>query len=93
MTIHINKNTLAKIKIVNLNHFDLRGDLENNNIYDTKLVAQGYVGNRPNYFEGDFHEDDTWAIDCYTSDGMEVTSYLYVSEKEYKEDLEILTLP
>lgn len=88
--IHINKHSTEGIMIEALNHLVLQGDLENGNIHDTKLVAQGYVGNRPSNFTEDFHEDDTWAIDCYTSDGMEAEIYLYTSESEYEEDLEIL---
>lgn len=74
-----------------INTFNLRSDLENDNIHDTLLVSKGYVGNRPTGFKGAFHEDDTWAID-YISNGLMVDSYLYTSEKEYLEDLKLLGL-
>ena len=79
-----------------LNHLDLRSDFENEEeepLIFTYLVASGYVGNRPNDFEGDFHEDDTWAIDQWDED-KEVLyqSFLYSSEFEYKQDCEILNL-
>ena len=47
-----------------LNSLDLRSDLENNNIHDTVLRFEEYVGNRPSDCEDEFHEDDTWAVDC-----------------------------
>ena len=87
--IYITESFLDNISYGNINNLDLRSDIENANIYGTKLVPQGYVGNRPTDFIGE-HEDDTWAIDCYTSDGMEVESYLYTSEFEYNEDIKIL---
>lgn len=78
--IHVTKKFMDSVEFGILNNLDLRSDIENNNIYDTKLIPQGYVG------------VGTWAIDCFTSDGMEVCSYLYTSELEYNEDVEILTL-
>ena len=91
-TIHVTKKFMGNVQYDHLNNLDLRSDLENNNIFATKLVGQGYVGNRPSNFEGSFHEDDTWAIDCHINDGSEVENYLYISEHEYNEDIEILTL-
>jgi hypothetical protein len=73
-----------------INSLDLRGDLENGNITDCVLKPEGYVGNRPTEFDGDLHEDDTWAIDCLLEDGTVINSYLYVSEFEYNQDVEIL---
>lgn len=88
--IHTTKNFFDNVNANLINNLDLRSDIENENIFGCNLYPQGYVGNRPSDFKGDFHEDDTWAIDCYTEDGMEVESYLYSSEFEYKEDLESL---
>jgi hypothetical protein len=73
-----------------LNSSDLKKDLWNNNIHDTVLRFEEYVGNRPSDCEDEFHEDDTWAIDCLTKDGQCVTSYLYVSQYEYNQDYELL---
>lgn len=73
-----------------LNSLDLRSDLENSNITGCVLRTEGYVGNRPTDFKEDRHEDDTWAIDCITEDGEPFTSYLYVSESEYDQDVKVL---
>ena len=73
-----------------LNSLDLRSDLENNNIHDTVLRFEEYVGNRPSDCEDEFHEDDTWAVDCFTEDGQVVSSYLYVSKYEYNQDYKLL---
>ena len=90
--IKVNKKFINNVQQDKLNNLDLRSDIENNNIYDTVLKSQGYVGNRPSDFEGENHEDDTWAIDCFTKDGFVVDSYLYTSEYEYNEDLKLLNL-
>jgi len=87
--VHVDSVFLEGIEHDKLNSLDLRSDIENNNIFDTILKSSGYVGNRPEIFEGD-HPDDTWAIDCYTADGQEVTAYLYVSEYEYEQDLALI---
>lgn len=92
MEAHINIDTLKQIKIDHINNLHLRSDLENNNIFDCKLIPQGYVENRSEGFEGDTHEDGTWAIDCFTLDGGYVCSYLYVSELDYEQDLKLLNL-
>lgn len=84
--ISVTEDFLDKVFYSNINHLDLRSDIENANIYGTKLIPQGYVGNKLLHFE-----DASWAIDCYTDDCMEVESYLYSSEHEYNEDLKILT--
>lgn len=89
---HVNKDNIKSFKTNLLNNPNLRSDLKNNNIYDTYLVPQGYVGNRPSDFKEEYHEDDTWAIDAVTEDNLTVDSYLYVSEHEYKEDLKTLKL-
>lgn len=90
MKIHVDPVFMSEVKSDELNSFNLRSDIENNNIYDCYLVPQGYVGNRPADCEEEFHEDDTWAIDCLTNDEMVVESYLYVSEYEYNQDVELL---
>lgn len=90
MEVKVDKVFMKKIKYDRLNSLDLRSDIENNNIYGCILRAEGYVGNRPIDCDDEFHEDDTWAIDCYTEDGLCVTSYLYVSEYEYDQDLKRL---
>jgi hypothetical protein len=75
----------------NLNSLDLRSDFENNNIpVGSSFKYEGYVGNRPADFEGEEHEDDTWAIGLYDKDGNVLESYLYVSEFEYNQDVENL---
>jgi len=86
----VDKIFMSQIEYDKLNSLDLRSDIENNNIYACVLRTQGYVGNRPNDCEDEFHEDDTWAIDVLTEDGQCVTSYLYVSEFEYDEDVKLL---
>lgn len=77
-----------------INNFDLRSLLEDEgSILFTCLRAEGYVGNRPSDFEGDIHEDDTWAIAQYDTEGIVIyDSFLYSSESEYRQDLEILGL-
>ena len=90
-TIHVTGKFLDNVFYGNIYNSYLRDDIENANIYDTKLIPQGYIGNRPNDFKGDFHEDDTWAIDCFTNDGIEVTTYLYSSEFEYDNDVSMIT--
>lgn len=79
---------LLALDHVELYNSDLRADLNSRKIKGNVLRTQGYVGNRPRDFKGDFHEDDTWAIDCLDEDGIPVTSYLYVSEYEYNQDVE-----
>lgn len=88
--VHVDKVFMLGIEYDKLNSFDLRSDIENNNIFDTILRTQGYVGNRPSDCTDEFHEDDTWAIDCFINDGADVTSYLYVSEFEYRQDVELI---
>jgi hypothetical protein len=83
----IDKHLLTNLKVDEINNLDLRSDLENANIFGCVLRTQGYIGNRPRDFKGDFHEDDTWAIGCFTEDGNVVTSYLYVSQYEYNQDV------
>ena len=80
-----------------LNNLELRSDFENEEeepIIFTHLKAEGYVGNNPNYFDlGLEGEDDTWAIDQYDEDGVDLyQSFLYTSEYEYEQDCEILGL-
>lgn len=78
-----------------LNSLDLRSAFENEDepLIFTYLKAEGYIGNRPKGFIGDFHEDDTWAIDQWDEDKEVVyQSFLYTSEYEYKQDCEILGL-
>ena len=88
--IKIDKKLASNIEIDAINNLNLRSDLENNNIYLTTLIPQGYVGNRPNGYKEDFHEDDTWAIDCFKNSDVVVESYLYSSKYEYKQDLYML---
>ena len=79
------------MKIDELNNLDLRSDFENDNIGEGySFQFMGYVGNRPDGCEDEEHEDDTWAIDSYNSDGMQLESYLYNSLFEYQQDVEIL---
>jgi hypothetical protein len=68
-----------------INCLDLRSDIENDNIYDTYLIPQGAITN-----VADKQDKGTWAIDCCTSDGEVVQSYLYSSELEYNEDIIII---
>lgn len=89
MEIHIDEIFMSEVKSDELNSLDLRSDIENNNIYGCTLYPQGYVGNRPSDFEGKYPEDDTWAIDAHFEEGY-VESYLYVSEFEYNQDVELL---
>lgn len=89
MEVQIDQVFMSEIKSDKLNSLDLRSDIENNNIYGTVLRSEGYVGNRPTNFEGE-HEDDTWAIDCITEEGLAVVSYIYTSEYEYNQDVELL---
>ena len=91
MKILVNKKFMAKVQADKLNSLDLRSDIENNNIYGCILKSEGYVGNRPTDCNDEFHEDDTWAIDCLTNDGLVVDSYLYVSEYEYNQDIKLLS--
>lgn len=91
MKVSVDKALMDAIDVSEINSLALRSDLENNNIYGTVLRAEGYVGNAPEGQEGS-HEDDTWAIDCLTEDGFVVDSYLYTSELEYDEDVELLDL-
>ena len=90
MEVYVDKVFMQGIEYDKLNSSDLRSDIENNDIFDTVLRGSGYVGNRPHDCKDEFHEDDTWAIDCFINDGADVTSYLYVSELEYKQDLKLL---
>ena len=88
-------NFKDKIHYDNLNNLELRSDIENDNIgfskeYVSAFVFEGYVGNRPSDFEGEHHEDDTWAIDLH-QDSDTVESYLYSSKYEYLQDVAILT--
>lgn len=86
--INVDETFMAQIEHDKLNSLDLRSDIENNNIFGGILVSSGYVGNRPEIFNGN-HPDDTWAIDLYVNDTTE-SAYLYTSEFEYNEDLEML---
>jgi hypothetical protein len=90
MEVLVDKVFMKGIEYDKINSLDLRSDIENNNIFACVLRAEGYVGNRPADCEDEFHEDDTWAIDCLTEDGMVVGSYLYSSEFEYDEDIKLL---
>lgn len=63
-----------------LNCLSLRFAFENETIIDSDLIAAGNIHNDPS----------TWAIDCETSDGMNVGTFLYQSESEYNEDLALL---
>lgn len=89
MEILIDKTFMHKIKHDDLFNLDLRSDIENNNIYSCVLRPVDYIGNRPKEFKGQ-HEDDTWAIDCFTECGNVVGSYLYSSECEYVQDINLL---
>ena len=84
------------LKYDELNNLDLRSMFENEDeepMMFTRLRPCGYVGNRPFDFTGDFHEDDTWAIDQYDEDGEQIyESFLYTSEFEYEQDCKILGL-
>ena len=91
MEILVGKELVNNIKTDELHSLDLRNDLANNNIFACFLIPQGYIGNRPPNFVGE-HEDDTWGIDVLTEDGNCVTSYLYVSELEYDQDLKKLKI-
>lgn len=79
-----------------INNLYLRSDFENEEdepLINTYLKAEGYIGNRPTDFKGEFHEDDTWAIDQYDEDGEIVyQSFLYTSQFEYEQDCKILGL-
>ena len=86
----VTKKSLANIKVDHLNSLDLRSDLEGNRINKCTLKFEGYVGNRPTDFEGEYHEDDTWAIDVEYK-GNVIESYLYTSEYEYEQDIKTLT--
>lgn len=87
--VQVDFHFLRAIQYDKLNCFDLRSDIENNNLVGVTLVAGGYCGNRPTNWPVDKeHEDDTWAIDV--ADGQDGDSYLYTSELEYFEDLELL---
>jgi hypothetical protein len=74
-----------------LNNFELRSafeDEENEPILFTHLKAEGYVGGNTSYGKGDM-----WAIDQYDEDGVHITySFLYDSEAEYLEDVNLLKL-
>lgn len=83
-------NDIPDENVDKINSLDLRSDLENDMIIGGVLRAVGYIGNRPSSFVGDFHEDDTWAIDCNDEDGNPITSYLYVSEYEYNQDVKLI---
>lgn len=92
-SIDLTNELINNLNLNHINNLDLRSDLENDNLIGVRLVRlipQGYVGNRPSDFTGKHHEDDTWAIDCFDEDGMEVESYLYTSESEYNEDVKLL---
>jgi len=65
-----------------LNQMTLRSDLENLNIHDTYLEAEGLIHNDP----------PTWSIVCTTKDGGIVDNFFYESKSEYEEDLKILGL-
>ncbi len=88
--------TERPINYDSLNNLDLRSDFENEEdepLICTYLKAEGYVGNRPKDYDGEFHEDDTWAIDQWDEDKEQVyQSFLYTSEYEYNQDCEILGL-
>ena len=64
-----------------INHISLRLDIENENILNTLLTAEGKINESP----------ETWVIDC-ESDGMLIDSFLYGNKYEYEQDLEILGL-
>lgn len=77
------KHITGKIKDYDkLNHIELRSDIENNNIYDTYLEAEGRTLCSP----------ETFTIECHTSDDNFVAEYLYDSKTEYEYDLKILGL-
>jgi len=80
------------METVQVNNQKLYWDLVQGRIGECKLVPCGYVGNRTETYEGQFHPDDSWAIDLSTEEGMIVDSYLYTSEYEYKQDLKALKL-
>jgi hypothetical protein len=73
----IDQNIIDKI-----NHLDLRSDLENDNIYDTFLQADGKTHSSPENF----------TISCLTNDEEWVTDYHYDSKTEYEQDVKLLKL-
>lgn len=90
MEVLVDSIFMVNIELDKLNSSSLISDIKNNNILGCVLRTEGYVGNRPSNFKGEFHEDDTWAIDVIHEEGQCETSYLYVSEFEYDEDVKIL---
>lgn len=66
------------IETDHLNHFDLRSEFENGDLQLMMLSAEGKISESP----------ETWAIDHELGG-----SYLYESETEYLQDVEILGLP
>lgn len=64
----------------NLNHLDLRSDIENGNILETILFSEGKI------------TTNTWSIACELVDSTVVENYLYESKMEFEEDLKILGL-
>ncbi len=61
-----------------INSFDLRSDLENDNIHGCILRCSGYAN------------DETWVIDVLTEDGQPEISYLYTGKLEYNQDYDLL---
>lgn len=89
LVVKLQKNKTSGFEYDKLNNLELRSDFENDRIPENaKFEFCGYVGNRPEDFEGDHHEGDTWAIDLLVE--AEVESYLYTSLFEYRQDVEEL---
>jgi hypothetical protein len=77
------KHITKKVKNYDhLNQMELRSDIENGNIIDTYLEAEGKISNEPK----------TWGIVVTIKDGTIIENYLYQSKFEYEQDLSILGL-
>ena len=76
----INTNNIPKGFFDQINHLDLRSDLENNLIYDSELDFSGYTSILwEDEYEGGWKILLYWRGEC-------VESYLYSSESEYNQD-------
>lgn len=80
--IHINKTTLKSIDYNDIINFDLRSDIENNNIYDTNLVPVGLI-----YRGADIKDPSKWAIELRVGKSEVVHTYIYTSISEYERDV------
>ena len=76
----IHTNNIPKGFFDQINHLDLRSDLENNLIYDSGLDFSGYTSILwEDEYEGGWKILLYWRREC-------VESYLYSSESEYNQD-------